>query len=173
MYRRIDEVSNHARSGGQFLRGLIGKAVGSRATANSRRSRIIQIAQLPTVLALILCIVGGVDQADSSPSEIVTGKKYTKAGVILFLVIYLLLLALAIITAKDVGNGPDSERRVYFAVLVALPFLGERVLWSLLSAFSTNPSFSTTNGNHWVQFGMATLEEFVVVALYTVVGLLL
>jgi hypothetical protein len=144
---RTDEVSNHIRSGDQFLpRSAIGNIITNRATANSRRSRIIQIAQLPTMIALILCIVGGIDESDSSSSEISTGKKLTKVGVIIFLVIYLLLFILAIITMKDVGNAPRGEKRVYFAVLGAIPLLGVRLLWSLLSSFSNNPSFSLTSG---------------------------
>jgi hypothetical protein len=66
--------------------------------------------------------------------------------VIIFLVIYLLLFILAIITMKDVGNAPRGEKRVYFAVLGAIPLLGVRLLWSLLSSFSNNPSFSLTSG---------------------------
>jgi hypothetical protein len=172
IYFRTDEVSTHIRSGDQFLLGGgIGKIITSRATANSRRSRIIQIAQLPTMIALILCIVGGTDESDSSSSEIVTGKRDTKIGVIIFLVIYLLLFALSIITMKDIGNASKGEKRVYFAVLGAIPLLGVRLLWSLLSAFSNNPSFSIMSGKPLVQFFMATLEEFVIVVFYTLVGL--
>jgi hypothetical protein len=37
------------------------------------------------MIALILCIVGGIDEADTrSPSDISTGKKYTKIGVAMF-----------------------------------------------------------------------------------------
>jgi hypothetical protein len=123
------------------------------------------------MIALILCIVGGLDEADSSASEIATGKKYTKVGVIMFLIIYILLLALAIITMKDVGNAPKGEKRIYIAVLGALPLLGVRLLWSLLATFANNPSFSITSGKPWVQFFMATVEEFVVVVFYVLAGL--
>jgi hypothetical protein len=57
------------------------------------------------MIALILCIVGGIDEADSSASEITTGKNLTKGGVILFIFVYIILFALAVITMKDVGNG--------------------------------------------------------------------
>lgn len=123
------------------------------------------------MVALILCIVGGIDESDSSSSEISTGKRDTKIGVIIFLIIYLLLTALAIITMKDFGNAPKGEKRVYFAVLGAIPLLGVRLLWSLLSAFSNNPSFSVTSGKPLVQLFMATLEEFIIVVFYTVAGL--
>jgi hypothetical protein len=150
----------------------VGKLISNRATANSRRSRIIQIAQLPTMIALILCIVGGIDESNSNPSEISTGKKLTKIGVVIFLVMYLLLSALTIITMKDIGNAPKGEKRVYFAVLGAIPLLGVRLLWSLLSSFSNNPSFSITSGKPLVQLFMATVEEFVVVVFYTLAGLI-
>lgn len=173
MISRTDEVSDHIQSGGQQLLpgGLIGKIVNKRATANSRRSRIIQVAQLPTMIALILCIVGGMDEGDNTASEITTGKKDTKIGVVMFLCIYLLLSALTVITMKDIGNARNGEKRVYLAVLCALPLLAVRLLWSLLSAFSTNPTFSLQNGKPWVQVFMAIIEEFVIVLAYTVVGL--
>jgi hypothetical protein len=123
------------------------------------------------MIALILCIVGGIDEADSSASEITTGKNLTKGGVILFIFVYIILFALAIITMKDVGNGLKGEKRIYFSVLFALPFLAVRVLWSILAAFSNNPSFSLTSGKPWIQFFMATVEEFVVVVFYTLAGL--
>ncbi|KAG4439019.1 hypothetical protein IFR05_005483 [Cadophora sp. M221] len=172
--RVTDEVSNHVRSqtnsysSNRGISGLIAK----RATANSRRSRIIQVMQLPTMIALILCVVGGTDEGDSSPSEIKTGKKYTKIGIIIFLFVYLLLSSLVIITMKDVGNAMKGEKRIYFAVLCALPFIAVRLLWSVLSAFSHSRDFSLTNsGKPLIQLFMAVVEEFVVVCLYTLAGL--
>lgn len=123
------------------------------------------------MIALILCIVGGLDQSDSTASEISTGKKDTKIGVVIFLCIYLLLSALTIITMKDIGNARGGEKRIYLAVLGAIPLLGLRLLWSLLSAFSNNPSFSILSGKPLIQLFMATVEEFVIVFVYTLVGL--
>ena len=124
------------------------------------------------MIALILCIVGGTDEASiGNPSEISTGKKYTKIGVIIFLVIFLLLSALVIITMKDVGNAPRGEKRLYFAVLAALPLLAVRMLWSILASFSNNSTFSIQSGKPLVQLFMATLEEFGIVVMYTLAGL--
>jgi hypothetical protein len=175
--RITDEVSNHTRSEqSHALQGIadhtiVGKLVSKRATANSRRSRIIQISQIPTMIALILCIVGGIDQSDNTPSEISSGKKDTKIGVIIFLGIYLLLTVLVVITMKDVGNAPRGEKRIYFAVLAAIPLLGVRLLWSFLSAFANNPDFSIIGGKPLIQLFMAVLEEFVIVCMYTLAGL--
>jgi hypothetical protein len=45
--------------------GILRKISG-KATASSRRSRLIQILQIPTTIALILCISGGTDSVSSS-----------------------------------------------------------------------------------------------------------
>jgi type II secretory pathway component PulF len=123
------------------------------------------------MIALILCIVGGIDEVNTKPSEILTGKRYTKFGVIIFLAVYLLLSALIIITMKDVSNAPRGEKRIYFAFLAAIPLLGSRMLFSLLSAFSNSEAFSIRGGKPLVQLFMAILEEFGVVVMYTLAGL--
>ncbi|KAE8441871.1 hypothetical protein EG329_004226 [Mollisiaceae sp. DMI_Dod_QoI] len=172
--RVTDEVSNHLRSDNNAYfaanSGVV-NIVAKRATASSRRSRIIQIAALPTMIALALAIVGGTDEADSDASDISNGKKYTKIAVILFLAIYLLLCALTIITMKDVGNAPRGDKRIYFAVLGALPLLAVRLLYSILAAFSNNKDFSIFDGKPLIQLFMAIIEEFLIVCFYTIVGL--
>lgn len=149
---------------------MIGLA-SKRATANSRRSRIIQIAQLPTTIALILCVVGGIDESHSSSSEMSTGKKYTKIGVIIFIFVYLLLSALTVIAMKDVGNAPRGEKRIYVAVICALPLLAVRLLWSVLATFVHNSDFSLTTPKPFIQLFMAIIEEIIIVCFYVLVGL--
>lgn len=126
------------------------------------------------MIALILCIVGGIDQSHTTkPSDISTGHKYTKIGVIIFLVVYLILAVMAIITMKDVGNAQRGDKGIYFAVLAALPLLAVRLLWSILCAFTTNSKyFSLTSNKPLVQLFMAVLEEFFIVCMYTFVGLI-
>ncbi|PMD24639.1 hypothetical protein NA56DRAFT_594944 [Hyaloscypha hepaticicola] len=170
--RVTDEVSNHVRSmNNSFLpTSGIANIVTKRATANSRRSRIIQIAQLLTMIALILCIAGGIDEAGSKLSE---GQKLTKIGIAIFAVIYVLLFALSVITMKDVGNAPREEKRIYMVVLIALPLIAVRLLWSILSAFGQSSDFSLNSPKPLIQLFMATVEEFIVVVCYTTVGLLI
>ncbi|KAF8862965.1 hypothetical protein BDZ45DRAFT_670611 [Acephala macrosclerotiorum] len=174
--RVTDEVSNHVRSENNAFAGYAANSglvniVAKRATANSRRSRIIQITQIPTMIALALAIVGGTDEADSDASDISNGKKYMKIAILMFGAIYLLLCALTVITMKDVGNAPRGEKRIYFAVLCALPFIAVRLLYSILAAFVNNDDFSIFGGKPLIQLFMAVVEEFIVVSLYTLVGL--
>lgn len=148
----------------------IANIITKRATANSRRSRIIQVAQLPTMVALILCIAGGTDEAGSEVSE---GKRLTKIGIAIFAVIYVLLFALIVVTMKDVGNAPREEKRIYIVVLIALPLIAVRLLWSILSAFGHSSDFSLNSPKPLIQLFMATIEEFIVVVCYTTVGLII
>jgi hypothetical protein len=147
------------------------KIITKHATANSRRSRIIQLAQLPTLIALILCIIGGTDTADGNPADLSGAQTKIKVGVIIFLCIYILLFLLVVLTYKDAGKAPSGEKRIYWAVVCALPWLAVRVIYSILAAFTNNPEFSVTGDYPFVQLFMATAEEFVVVCLYTLAGL--
>jgi hypothetical protein len=124
------------------------------------------------MIALILCVVGGIDESHTSSSDISSGRRDTKIGVMIFLVVYLILSALTVITMKDVGNAPLGEKRIYFAVLAAIPLLAVRLLWSILAAFSHNKSFDVTGGKPLIQLFMAILEEFVIVCVYTLAGLM-
>lgn len=173
---RIDLVSNHVRSDNYGLLNLaqhsrIVNIVSKRATAHSRRSRILQLTAIPTMIALALAIIGGIDEADADASDISDGKKYMKIAVLLFTAIYILLSTLTIITMKDVGNAPRGEKHIYFAVVGALPLLAVRILYSILAAFSNNRNFSIFDGEPLIQLFMATVEEFVIVCFYTLVGL--
>lgn len=123
------------------------------------------------MIALILCIVGGIDEASSDLSDQQDGSKYYKAGIAIFIVIYFLLVGLTIITAWDLYRAPPGENRVYIAVAVALPFIAVRLLYSILSVYTSINAFSAVDGNTIVELCMALVEEFVVVAMYTAAGL--
>lgn len=140
--------------------------------AASYRSRFLQLLQLPAAVALIICIVGGSDLTDSSTSEQSTGKKLIKAGLIIFLIIYICLFVLIAGSASEMNSLPAGEKRVLFALILALPLLGVRILFSLLAYFSTISTFSPTNGNVLVRAFMAILEEILIVIAYTLAGIL-
>ncbi len=72
---------------------------------------------------------------------------------------------------KDVGRAPSGEKRIYWAVVLGLPWLAVRVLYSILAAFTNDSTFSITGDHPLVQLFMATIEEFVIVCIYTLAGL--
>ena len=59
-----------------------------------------------------------------------------------------------------------------YAVILALPFIFVRILYSMLAVFLTNQTtFTLVNGNAIAQLCMATIEEMIVVVLYLGVGI--
>ncbi|KAL4779040.1 hypothetical protein BJX76DRAFT_365650 [Aspergillus varians] len=153
--------------------GIIGRLLGlysKRATAVSRRSRAVQLLHIPALISLILAISGGTDQASSNPSDQHSGKHESRAAIILFVLVYVALALLWVITARDLPVLVTSQRRIYFAVFLALPFMAVRLLYSLIGGFGHDRRFSVVDGDTAVQLGMATIEEFVVVLVYTILG---
>lgn len=147
----------------------------SRATATSRRSKVIQLLAIPATVALIIGIVGGVDRTSSNTSDQRQGTSLVKAGLIIFLVVYVCILVLAAKSATQFSAVPVGEKRVLAVVLLALPLLAVRILWSLLAYFGHMSNFSILNNGAvavLVRSFMSTLEESLVVIAYTVVGLM-
>lgn len=143
-----------------------------RSTAVSRRSRFIQVLQLPGTAGLILCIIGAVDQTSAKLSDQKQGKVLLKAGVLVFLGIYLCLVALATNSATEFNRIPAGEKRILTVILVALPLLAVRFTWTLLAYFSNFHTFRIYGGSVIVKFWMATLEELLIVIAFTAIGLM-
>lgn len=129
--------------------------------------------QLPATAALIICIIGGTDLTSAKVSDQKEGKTLLKAGVILFLIIYLCLVALAINSATEFNRVPVGEKRILVVVLAALPLLAVRFLWVLLAYFSNFKDFQIYGGSVIVRSFMSNLEEMLIVIAYTIVGLMI
>jgi proteasome assembly chaperone (PAC2) family protein len=52
-----------------------------------------------------------------------------------------------------------------------MPWLAVRVLYSILAVFTNSSTFSITGDYPLVQLFMATVEEFIIVCIYTLAGL--
>lgn len=89
----------------------------------------------------------------------------------MFLVLYLIIVLLALISLGEMRNTPQEERRVLITVLLCLPLLALRLVWSILSVFMTSSTtFNMQGGSIYAQAFMATLEEFIIVVAFTAVG---
>lgn len=122
---------------------------------------------------MIICIIGGTDLTSSKVSDQKKGKTLLKAGVIIFLIIYLCLVALAINSATKLNRVPAGEKRILVAVLAALPLLAVRFLWTMLAYFSDFKDFQIYGGSVIVRAFISTLEEMLIVIAYTIVGLMI
>ena len=177
--RVIDETPTHVSSGPRFQIPLLAfsvvaqlsKRLTKNAPASSRRGQVIQLLYLPCTIAFILCIVGGTDLASAGPSDQRSGKSLLKAGIILFVVVYAALFLITILTARDFNHIVLGERRIFIVVLAALPLLGARILFGVLSIFLNDKTFAIFGGNIAARVLMAVVEEFLVVIAYAIVGL--
>lgn len=134
----------------------------------------MQLLHIPALIALILSITGGTSQFSSDASEHGDGQTNTRAGIILFLVVYICLFILSMVTFSDVRIMPQSQKRIFVCVLIALPLIAVRLLYSLIGDFSSDPEnqFSIVYGSPRIQLAMATIEELLVVVMFAILGVL-
>ena len=134
--------------------------------------RIFRLLFVPSVVALILAIVGGVDQFSSKPSDQSTGKTLTRAAIIIFVIVFIIQSGIAVLSFFNYRVISHGETRLLIAIACSIPFLAVRLLYSLLSVFVTSSkTFSLTEGSVIVEGFMAVFEEFMVVILYLSAGL--
>ena len=136
--------------------------------------RILNLLAILPVVALILAIIGGTDQVPgNTPSSMSTGVTLVRAAIIIFLVVFIFLAIITVVTSFSIRSIGKGEAPLLYAVALSIPFLLVRLIYAMLVDFDTgSTTFSYINGNVIVQAFMAVLEEFVVVLLYLGAGLL-
>jgi len=127
-----------------------------------------RLLQLLITIALILCIVGGTSSYTSA--GVYQPQPTTKAGVVLYLVAFIALVLIAAITTSKLSNAPSDDKRLVWAVILALPFILIRIIYSLISVFSHNRHFNLITGSVAIHVCMAVLEEMAVVLIYLAIG---
>ncbi|KAL8667894.1 MAG: hypothetical protein Q9202_000359 [Teloschistes flavicans] len=135
------------------------------------RVRIIRFLHIPNLLALVLAIVGGTRLSSSDPSRQSQGRDFSKAGIIIFLILFIVSCAIVLLTLTEKSSIPQGERRLLFSVLAALPFIFVRILYSTMALFVNNSTFKLYGGNATVQLCMAVIEEIIVTIIFIAVGL--
>ncbi|CAF9925420.1 hypothetical protein IMSHALPRED_006468 [Imshaugia aleurites] len=141
-------------------------------TSGTSRARMLEILHLPILLALVIAIIGGTRISSSDTSKHSSGEDFEKGAVIIFLISYIAIVALALLTAAESGDIPRGEKRILYAVLAALPLLAVRLLYSILADFVDNSTFNILDGNATVQLCMEIIEEFIVTVFFLASGFL-
>jgi hypothetical protein len=139
-------------------------------TAPTFTIRHFRIVQTILTVGLILSIVGGTSITPSADGSY-TLPTTSKAGVILFIVGYVAILFILLLSIPRSHVVPGRERYVPVVISVALPFIAVRLLYSIFAVFLHDHLFSIATGSVAVNIGMAVVEEFVVVGLYVLLGL--
>ncbi|RFU30909.1 hypothetical protein B7463_g5416, partial [Scytalidium lignicola] len=137
-------------------------------------SQLFRLAYLPSMIGLILAVVGGIDSSSTKASEVSEGSKFTKIGVALFIIALVLYSFLAASMVPKRRYLESGERVLHAAVLLGVPFIGVRILFSALVAFKKDPdTFSliiNTDKVVIIEGLMTLLPEVIVEALYLFAG---
>ncbi|MCJ1301790.1 Ligand-binding domain of nuclear hormone receptor [Hypocenomyce scalaris] len=170
-------IEGAAALDGVGLSPLCLAAVGILARVNAGMTRRVIPARfttlmvLPFMVALILAIVGGVKLFSTSASERATGQHIREAAYILFLVFYLVIVVLALLTLLKIRDVSPGETCLVIAVAVSLPFLACRLIYAVIGGFSSVYStWDPVTGSAVLMGCMAILMEFIVVILYLTAG---
>ncbi|KAI9758275.1 MAG: hypothetical protein M4579_003134 [Chaenotheca gracillima] len=158
------------------------KRVNEGIAGRGLNARIFYALHVAILVGLVLSIVGGTDQFNfSNPSEVSTGRTLVKAGICIFMANFLVLSAIAVYTMLQVCKAGTlaaaGEKRIMLIVLASIPFLMVRLIYSMITAFSSSGSTvfsltSTATTAVVVRAVMAFLEEFATEALYIGAGFL-
>ncbi|KAF2241062.1 hypothetical protein BU26DRAFT_410496, partial [Trematosphaeria pertusa] len=138
----------------------------SGATFTVKHFRLLQV--LITV-GLVLNIVGGTS-GNVQPDGKIEVQTTSKVGIILFIVSHVGLVLVYAASVPRTACVPPKERRVPVALLLALPFVLVRLVYSACAVFLHNHLFNIITGSVPVYVVMAVVEEFIVVAIYLLLG---
>ncbi|KZT06263.1 uncharacterized protein LAESUDRAFT_653709 [Laetiporus sulphureus 93-53] len=154
-------------------------------------ARALRLMSLLGTVALALAIAGGVTAGQATTeSSLTQGTNLRHIGDILFVVLFGLICLMLGYCWMNRERILKFRRRLITGTSIAIPFLGIRVLYSLLSAYapltesissdgkvtavsSDSPlaRFNGLSGSWEIYLFMSVLMEFIVVLIYLVVGL--
>jgi hypothetical protein len=140
----------------------------SKPTFTIRHFRLLQV--LITV-GLILSIVGGTSSS-IGPDGTIQVDTSSKIGIILYIVAFVGIVLMYLMSMSRAYCVPKKERRVPFAIIAALPFVLVRLVYSACAVFLHSHLFNIVTGSVLVLAFMAVIEEFIVVVIYVVLGFL-
>ncbi|KAL8695223.1 MAG: hypothetical protein Q9218_000261 [Villophora microphyllina] len=136
-------------------------------------ARTFKMVHFPLIVAVVLTAIGSSQIYDRNTGNDAGGRSLAQAGIIIFLVVFLALILVTAYTFGGYSKLPVGERRILYAVVLSIPFIAVRLIYSLLVYYDQNNSlFELRRGNIWVRSFMAVFEEWVTVLLYLSAGLL-
>ncbi|KAK4574201.1 hypothetical protein LTR86_001962 [Recurvomyces mirabilis] len=129
---------------------------------------IFRPLHLLSIAGLVLAIVGGVNESDGEA----TGRTLMKAAALVFLAIYLALVAIDVRTGMMANHILSHERLLARACLLVLPFLLIRVIYTVAASFASPGSvFYFQDVNVYISAFMQFLMEALTVSTFIFAGL--
>ncbi|KIX97002.1 uncharacterized protein Z520_07116 [Fonsecaea multimorphosa CBS 102226] len=148
--------------------------------SNSSLPRLLKPVHLLIVVALVLSISGSLDRTKTDQNDLNTGATLLKLATLLFFIVWAILCLCSLIFWSTRSQYVPMQRTLLAAVLLALPFLLVRIIYSGLNAINLNTSKSTghtgkfnpVTGSWALYLVLGLGPEVIVVALYTTAGVL-
>ena len=135
---------------------------------------MLYIIYAAVVLGLILGIVGSIDAGNSfEQKHVFHPGTLNKAGSIILITCYVAIVAITALISIFKSHIEPGENRLYLAVVLTLPFLLVRLVYTGFTTFSYNPKFNILDGNTTIFICMALIEEFIIIIIFEVAGLAL
>ncbi|KAJ2899844.1 hypothetical protein MKZ38_002786 [Zalerion maritima] len=162
------------------LMGLLGRVLASLRKEGSRRiplhPMVLRAVQLIILVGLVFAIVGGVKAGDefkktfqfNLPVEGKWGLSFIIAG-------YGLLVFSTVLVAYYTRTHINSEdrrgrERLVLTIVLSLPFILVRIVYSCLATFTTNSKFNQLTGDDHYFLGMAVMMEIFVITICAAIG---
>ncbi|KAF9056461.1 hypothetical protein BJ165DRAFT_1522368 [Panaeolus papilionaceus] len=157
--------------------GFIGMAGQHTYSENRRITTLLRFVGIATLAALGLTIAGGIINA--RPAQQNTGLILRRAGASLFAAVYVSLFLTHVGTWSYRWHLRSYRRNLLFGICTALPFLGVRIAYAVIAAWSSsdlfgaqlspNPTLAKLNpvtGTWILYLVLSLIMEFVVASLY-------
>ncbi|KAI9812795.1 MAG: hypothetical protein M1826_002761 [Phylliscum demangeonii] len=132
--------------------------------------RLFLLLHLPFVIGIVVGIVAGIDDGNVHADPSTTNTR-VQAAVVLVTAGFVALCGVTAYLVVKRRALFKSDLTLLWAVVLSIPLLLVRLVYSLVGAFSQDPAFELATGNAVLKAFMAVLEEFVVEVLYISVGL--
>lgn len=95
-----------------------------------------------------------------------------RIGIAIYVGVYIVWVSLIIVTFKEYFKLPTRHLRVFWAVVIVNPFLTVKLPFDVSTAFASIKSFSVLVGSALAWLFVVIVEDFTVVALYLLAGLI-
>lgn len=83
---------------------------------------------------------------------------------------WFLICAISLLALTKISHAASGEKRLLFAVLLAIPFLAVRLAYSALTTFHSDSTFNLVNGSVAAYAIMAVVMEFIIIFIYLGIG---
>ncbi|KAI4133147.1 MAG: hypothetical protein LQ338_000412 [Usnochroma carphineum] len=135
---------------------------------------ILRFIKFPILVALILTAYGGSQlYGNSSSSDYQQGQNIARAGIIILLVTFGLLILITAVTYSHLQRIRSGEAIMLYAATASIPFILIRLIYSALVYFLTHSAaFSLTGRLILPRVFMSVCAEWITVMLYIAAGLM-